>query len=424
MSTAILDITEKNLIKLKDILLKKEKDYEFIINKEVTELLLDNGFIVDSNFDEIKWLQCLHNKSRGENNALSVGIVLTYSCNFRCTYCYEKHINIDMKKNILDAVYNFVINNSKKKKNILIDWFGGEPLLNIKQIQLISYKLIKYCKDKDILYRSRISTNGYLLNKENANILKECCVNETQITLDGPPELHDKRRFLTNKNGTFNIIYKNLLEIKKIIPKILVRINIDKRNKDSIFLLLEKYLINLKENITISFSYTNSPCKTSIKEKWMLTSNEYLQKEKELGIFADKFGFKVLRGYPYPCTSFCSAYLKNSFLVDPNGYLHRCSKFLGNEVNRYGKINDNGEIIFNDGIQKKWDNWSPFDDVECKKCEVLPLCMGGCLLNSTKPKKDNIRCFAKYDLLNSLLRESLFNEFKPNNKKKGVMYAR
>lgn len=412
-TTAIVDVSRKNLEGLVNCLITQTKFSNDQYDERVVRFLLDNGFIVPIDFDEIEWIKRIHRQARQGKAALALAIVLTLNCNFRCTYCYEDHINIDLHDEISESILKFISLNLEGRKRLNIAWFGGEPLLRIKQIHTLSQRVIHLCRENDIQYYGRISTNGYLLTPEVAKLLQSCRVNDVQVTLDGPPEAHDKRRFLANGNPTFNTIYQNLRSVAHMFEKFTVRVNIDNRNIDTIRELLENYLLPLRENIYLSICATMAPACNREDEVWVTPSNQFWKVEKELGVLADELGYKVNRGYQIPCTTFCNAYQNNSFIIDPYGLVHRCTKFIGMNDKSYGRLSTVGNIeIFKDGIQAGWDEWSPFKDEDCLACEVLPLCMGGCLLYlpSDKPKANTHRCFAKHDLINSLLRETIFQD--------------
>ena len=95
--------------------------------------------------------------------------ILTHGdCNFRC-YCYEKfekycYVNRDRRCHcpILKEKLQ-----SRKYKYLSVGWFGGEPLLGYKTIKRLSPCFIDLCEKYQIHYQSAITTNGYLLTKNN-----------------------------------------------------------------------------------------------------------------------------------------------------------------------------------------------------------------------------------------------------------------
>lgn len=418
-TTAVLDVSSSSLEGLKTALMRCDDSLVESYDKKIIELLLDNGFIVPSEFDELDWMEKVHWKARNGKDALALAIVLTLACNFRCTYCYEDHININIDDDVCDQIITYLSKELNGKHHLNIAWFGGEPLLGIRRIEALTKRIQKLTKKFGVNYSSRISTNGYLLTPHNAKILSDCQVTDVQITLDGPPNVHNNRRFLKNGNPTFTKIYDNICSAIGMFSRLTIRVNIDKRNIDSIPKLLEDYLYPIHDDIYLSFAAAMSPNCVDNIENWTIPPDQFWKAEKKIGLLADKLGFKVIRGYPIPCTSFCNAYQKNSLIIDPYGLVNRCTKYLGRKKESYGYLDSDGTLKINQNSQQAyWDQWSPFIDNECTNCKALPLCMGGCLLYlaSNKPKELTHRCFAKEDILNSLLRETIFKQLVDSGK--------
>lgn len=313
---------------------------------------------------------------------------------------------------LIDEILKFTSHNIRGKHRLRIAWFGGEPLLKLQVLKSLTKGFLKICEPEKITYSARISTNGYLLTLKVAKILKNCHVNEVQVTLDGPPDIHDKRRSLVDGSGSFRRILENVTHAAKLFDKFIIRINIDNQNKDSISSLLREYLYPLRDQVVLMFAIAMQPESSDHMDSLTTPPLEFWKLEKELGLLADELGFRVSRGYPIPCTTFCMGYQKNSFMVDPFGYVNRCPKFLGREDEHYGVLLPDGNLIVkDDSVQAAWNKWSPFIDDDCKKCNVLPLCMGGCLLYlvTNTMKNSTHRCFAKYNLVDSILRDSDFS---------------
>jgi uncharacterized protein len=94
-------------------------------------------------------------------------------------------------------------------------------------------KFIQKCTDAGVRYDVGITTNGYLLDENSCKQLKERKVNNAQITLDGPPDIHDKMRPLIDGGNSFWRIVKNLHHAIKYL-NIRIRVNIDRKNFDRV----------------------------------------------------------------------------------------------------------------------------------------------------------------------------------------------
>lgn len=197
---------------------------------------IEGGFIIEDDFDELRELKYELMESRFSRDSLSLTIALTADCNFRCIYCYEKdnlkeaYMGEDTRANILE----FIKNEAKSIQNLNITWYGGEPLLGFKDLEYLTKEIFKLRDEYKFNYYSFMVTNGYLLTRDIVEKLNGFEVSGYQITIDGPMDLHDKKRFLKNGEGTFNKIINNLKNSIDILPDIALRVNVDKKNVDGI----------------------------------------------------------------------------------------------------------------------------------------------------------------------------------------------
>lgn len=412
-TTAALKIHDSNLMPVYHALLDTEARFNMNLDNECIEFLLSNGFIVPEDFDEIKWLEDIHWKARNGSKALGIGVIVTLACNFRCTYCYQRHPNIHLTRQMEEAIFRYVLNNLDGRSLLKISWFGGEPLLRLKTIQRLGSALLELSSKRKIVCEGDITTNGLLLTRNISNILKQVGISDVQITLDGPPSAHNRRRLLADGSPTFHRILENLSEIAPMFSKVILRINIDKRNQNEISRLLEEFLYPLRHNIVLAFRDTQPPDWEKNKVSWCISPDKYWGLNRRFNRLADKLGFRTIGGYTIPGTSFCAGYQLNSLDIDPYGDVYRCVKCIGKRNLRYGSLNANGRILVREGLQKQWDSWSPFLDDDCRTCQALPLCMGGCLLflDEGKRKENSLRCLLKHDLIRGILRDIELNEW-------------
>ncbi|WP_041587473.1 radical SAM protein [Thermoanaerobacterium thermosaccharolyticum] len=201
--------------------------------------LYNGGFVINDNEDEIGYMNFFEKVMRYGSSSLGLTIAPTLQCNFRCKYCYEIHENLFMSDDVQKLLIEFVTKNISRYKNISVSWYGGEPLLALSIIRDLSKRLIKIAEANNVIYESGIISNGYLLTKSVAQILKdECKISSVQITLDGIREIHDINRPLENGQGTFDVIFQNLRNIIEIL-NVSIRINISKDNYQQLFQLLD-----------------------------------------------------------------------------------------------------------------------------------------------------------------------------------------
>ena len=185
--------------------------------------------------DELQELKLRLFSGRFSSNGFGITIAPTSNCNFRCPYCYEKDVLTDcsMTQDVQDAVIQFIKQKIGTSKSLGVTWYGGEPTLALDVIEYISANLIEYCIDNGLDYSAGIITNGYLLTRETVSLLNKFKVQFYQITLDGNPSVHDSRRYLADGSPTFNTILQNIITCYDILPKVSLRVNIDRTNLDA-----------------------------------------------------------------------------------------------------------------------------------------------------------------------------------------------
>lgn len=155
----------------------------------------------------------------------NITFVVTEACNLNCTYCYEKHkTNRRMTKEVAKQAVDFILNEElvngyydvKECPSVILDFIGGEPLL---EIELIDY-IIEYFKFKSFElnhpwatnYVINITTNGVLFNDEKVQkfIQKNKDRISIGITIDGNKELHDKCRVFYDGRGSYDIVEQSI----------------------------------------------------------------------------------------------------------------------------------------------------------------------------------------------------------------------
>src|SRR3989337_4111825 len=108
------------------------------------------------------------------------------------------------------AIKKWLASQVPKYKFIMLHWFGGEPLLGYQRVLSISRHVQKIALGSGVSFVIHITTNGYLLNRQRIKELIDSGIYDFQITIDGPPETHDKLRVLRNGKGTFKRLFKNI----------------------------------------------------------------------------------------------------------------------------------------------------------------------------------------------------------------------
>lgn len=148
-----------------------DEDYHLFISStpDFTKLdadtlneFIESGFIISDDRDELSEIKHSYWQAKFDMTTLHITIMTTLDCNFRCVYCFEKHKKISMDESTIESVKGMISQKLKQGYSVLsVDWYGGEPLLNMNCIRLLSSYFIQLCRDNGIEYVASITTNGY-----------------------------------------------------------------------------------------------------------------------------------------------------------------------------------------------------------------------------------------------------------------------
>ncbi|MGD8835506.1 MAG: SPASM domain-containing protein [Desulfobacteraceae bacterium] len=353
--------------------------------KAIADQLLDGGYLVRKGQDQYAEIKKVYETNRFNPKRMTLSIAPTMSCNFSCDYCFQgdRKAKAVMKPEVQDALVAFVEKSMDKLNHLHTAWYGGEPMLRWQTIYSLADRLIDLCNANGVNYSAMMVTNGYLLTQKKAERLYRRRVKTIQITLDGPPEQHNKRRSLKGGGPTFDSVVENIKKIVGVIPiRIAVRINVDARNcdlasMDRLFrILVDNGLANQK-----NFGVYFAPVEAITKEchqiaDSVLAKEAYANMELELYRMAIR---KKVAGHRYPPRFFgtCAAVRPNGYVVLPDGAMHKCWDTISSGENAVGSVFDTDKVPDNE-VYKKWLDWSPFNIEECKQCVLLPNCAGAC----------------------------------------------
>lgn len=341
------------------------------------DLLQEHGFLIDSGVNEIPLLFRQSLAARLDNRRLSLTVAPTLSCNFRCSYCYQPATRNRMNRDVETALIDFVTNRLMEKGSLHVTWFGGEPLLEMSRISHLSDSLIRICQEKKSDYSASIVTNGYLLDSGTVDELLRIQISSAQITLDGPPDIHNERRKLKGGGPTFSVILGNLHKAREKVS-ISLRMNVDQSNKDRIedmLHLLKKEGLEKSVGFYIGHVRPYTDICGDISGT-CLKDEAYSLLSLETMIRMLKMGFSSTFHMPRSRNLYCMADIRNAFVVTPDGSLFKCWNSVGQENDVIGHLMEpiSEKMTAN---QKNWLRRDPFA-LECRKCRLLPICMGGC----------------------------------------------
>lgn len=392
-SRACIKVQKTGVSKIKSILERKSlckgKD------KKYQDTLIKNGFIVLSDIDEVELLEYLYNANYFSTDEITIALVPTFQCNFKCPYCFEagrrKSINED--KDYFDVLKRFADENFRHKKRVHISLFGGEPLLRKKEIFSYLNYLSRQSKRYAYKLSTNIVTNGFLLDKSTVNRLLEYDCTSIQVTLDGSKKTHNKLRLLHNNGKTFDRIVSNLktaircaIEVKADTQFIL-RVNLLNQSVNDIKPIFNLFSREERRKINVYFRPIYSTTHFHVHNSNTISDLKKFYSE------ASKYGYKIAKSAYY--LQYCeSDGGMNFFYITPDLKVWKCVN-EPTETASIGYIDKRGNIRgLNLAHMARWYQKSnPFKSEKCRKCYYLPLCYGGCPLYYIKTGKR--RCISK-----------------------------
>ncbi|MFZ4534799.1 radical SAM protein [Propionivibrio sp.] len=148
--------------------------------------------------------------------SLTLMILPTEQCNFRCVYCYEDFSAGKMKPELVEGIKQLIDRRIDGLTYIALSWFGGEPLVAKDIVFDISEHVDRRCREHGVVHtRGVMTTNGYLLTPSVMERLTKANQSYFQISLDGLGETHDATRPLMSGKGTFDTLWKNLQGLRQ-----------------------------------------------------------------------------------------------------------------------------------------------------------------------------------------------------------------
>lgn len=306
------------------------------------------------------------------NDILSLCILPTEQCNFRCTYCYESFKLGKMSEDTVNAIVKLVTKRAPTLKKLKIEWFGGEPLLAKDIVLYLSKQFQELSNKYEFEYFGSMTTNGYFLNKKLFQELVELGIHSYQISLDGSKEIHNKTRVLMNKEGTFDKIWKNLLEIKEFKSdfNLTVRVHYFQENLQEIkdFAHTLNKTFQEDERFTIFYRNISNLSDCSVENISIYNPNEVKVIQKELNKLSTDVQTKNIED-----NYICYASKANFYVIRSNASISKCTVCLDEEINIIGKLNDNGELELNQDKARLWSIGLETEDADHLACPYYRL---------------------------------------------------
>lgn len=386
----------------------KEKSAEeikkYILDKYSSENICEKD--VDDCLDDIKSLENagkLFTPDTYENMAFdfkkrnsvikALCLHVAHSCNLNCEYCFASQgkyhgeralMSFETGKRALD----FLVENSGTRRNLEVDFFGGEPLMNWEVVK----QLVEYAREIEKIhgknFRFTLTTNGMLIdddvidfcNKEMSNVV---------LSLDGRKEVHDRFRKDYHGRGSYDVIVPKFQELVRrrggknyYMRGTFTHYNTD-FTKDILSMADLGFTELSMEPVVCSPEDASALTESDLPvlfEQYEILAKEMIRRKKEGKGFTFYHYMLDLKHGPciYKRISGCGSGTEY-MAVTPSGDLYPCHQFVGDKKYLLGNIYDG---VTNTEIQNEFKLCNAYARKECSDCWAKLYCSGGCAANS------------------------------------------
>lgn len=318
---------------------------------------------------------------------------VAHTCNLNCAYCFAAQgryhgeralMSFETGKRALD----FLVEHSGTRKNLEVDFFGGEPLMNFDVVK----RLVAYARsieaEKNKRFRFTLTTNGVLLDDEVTEFANRECHNVV-LSLDGRRDVHDRLRKTVGGQGSYDLIVPKFQKFVQqrgnrgyYVRGTFTKYNLDFTN--DIFHMADLGFTELSMEPVVSSPddpYALGDAELpELYRQYEILAEEMLRRKKEGRPFTFYHYMIDLTGGPciYKRISGCGSGTEY-MAVTPWGDLYPCHQFVGDESYRLGDI-WNG--VTNEAVQQEFKLCNAYARPECRDCWAKLYCSGGCAANA------------------------------------------
>ncbi len=333
----------------------------------------------------------LKQKTSGLVKALCLHVA--HTCNLNCSYCFASQgkyhgeravMSYEVGKRALD----FLVENSGTRRNLEVDFFGGEPLLNFDVVkQLVAYaRSIE--RDAKKNFRFTLTTNGMLIDDDVIDFANREMHNVV-LSLDGRKEIHDRFRVDYAGRGSWDTIvpkFQKLVEARGG-KNYYMRGTFTHANPD--------FLRDIETMLDLGFTELSmEPVVCAADDPSALTQDDLPVVLRQYEELADLMIRRRKAGKPFtfyhymidltagPCIykriSGCGSGTEY-MAVTPWGDLYPCHQFVGDEAFRLGDI---WHGVTNTDVQAEFRACNVYARPDCRDCWARLYCSGGCAANA------------------------------------------
>ncbi len=327
---------------------------------------------------------------------------VAHDCNLKCQYCFAEEGEYHGKRELMSLevgkkALDFLIKNSGSRRNLEVDFFGGEPLMNFEVIkELVAYGR-ELEKQYDKKFRFTITTNGILLDEQKQDFINKHMHNLV-LSLDGRKEINDKMRPRVGGQGSYDVIVPKFQNVAQ------------SRNQTDYYIrgTFTKYNLDFSKDVIhiADLGFKQISVEPVVAEKEMpyaiteqdlpqiFLEYEKLAKElyerKKAGNDFNFFHFNIdLTGGPCVMKRLAGCGSGTEYLaVTPSGELYPCHQFVGLPEFKMGTVEEGVTNTVQRDIFSKCNVYAKED---CKNCWAKFYCSGGCAANAYEQNGDILK---------------------------------
>ena len=318
---------------------------------------------------------------------------IAHDCNLACKYCFAGEGEYCGDRSLMSfevgkQAFDFLIANSGTRKNLEVDFFGGEPLMNFEVVK----QLVAYAREQEKIhnknFRFTLTTNGVLLDEEVMDFANKEMYNVV-LSLDGRKETNDRMRVSRNGKGSYDLIVPKFKEMVK-------------RRGDKEYYIRGTYT-HYNTDFTKDILHMADLGFTKLAMEPVVASPDapYALKEEDLPVLFDQYeklaaemvrrekhgkGFTFfhymidLEGGPCIAKRIAGCGVGTEYVaVTPWGDLYPCHQFVGDENYLLGNVFDG---ITNEEVRSRFKMCNIYTRPQCNTCFARLYCSGGCSANA------------------------------------------
>ena len=382
-------------LKIVEKILEKYSHLDDVTEDEILGCIDDIRALEDAGklFSEDKFEKLAYSYKNNSNVIKAMCLHVAHTCNLNCSYCFASQGKYQGDRAVMSyevgkRAFDFLIEKSGSRRNLEVDFFGGEPLMNWDVVK----KLVAYArsieKEHNKNFRFTLTTNGMLIDDEVIDFLNKEMSNVV-LSLDGRPEVNDHFRKDYKGRGSYDVIvpkFKRLVEARGgknyYVRGTYTHNNVDFTNDilhmaDLGFTELSMEPVVCPPGDPYALTEEDLP---KLFEQYEILAKEMIKRKKEGRGFTFYHYMLDLKNGPciYKRITGCGSGTEY-VSVTPWGELYPCHQFVGDEKYSLGNIWDG---IKNTEVQDEFRSCNAYAREECKDCWAKLYCSGGCAANA------------------------------------------